>query len=674
MIALGIDTGGTYTDAVIYDFEHRDILAYAKDLTTHQNLTIGIQGVLGKLPKEGLEKVRFLALSTTLATNACVEGKGGRAKLIFIGVDRKTVEENYRSYGLPSPKEIYFFEAVMEGEQACRVEPDWAEFRRNLKAEFGDCDGVAITQLLPLKNHAAFERKAAQIVTEELGIPCIMGYELFQEKNVMQRGASALLNARLLPVIKEFLDSVKESLAKQRLSLPVVIVRSDGSLMSEAYAGEHPIDTLLCGPAASILGANELTDEMNAVIVDMGGTTSDVAMIKNHEPIYVTNGVRVGGWKTFVKGLFIDTFGLGGDSEVILSEGTLKLTANRVIPLCVLAKQYPYVTTKLAELVNVKKRHTKPLYSFYVLQKKIEKPENYSTQEIALCDALAGGPLMYEDAATALMCDIYNIHTKRLEEEGIILRAGVTPTDAMHVKGEFTGFDAEASHLGLTFLGAGIEKNKESCAEEIYRLVTVKLYCSLARILLKDRNKNWKDKELNAMEQLYLDAANAAYDSSSQFFQPEFSMNAVLIGVGAPIHIFLPKVAQMFGTKAYLSEYSKVANALGAVIGNVTSSRTVHIRPRSETVDGDFKTGFFIEEGDEQWIFDELETAEAAAYELAYTLACYDARSQGAVGELGVSCENKRIAPEIGYGDELFVEETVTVRVVGRIGIESCME
>ena len=81
-----------------------------------------------------------------------------------------------------------------------------------------------------------------------------MCYHLFHDRNVIQRGASALLNARLLPVIDEFLEAVRYSMKLRNLNYPVVIMRSDGSLMNETYARNHPVETLLCGLLPSVMG------------------------------------------------------------------------------------------------------------------------------------------------------------------------------------------------------------------------------------------------------------------------------------------------------------------------------------------------------------------------------------------------------------------------------------
>ena len=91
-IIIGIDTGGTYTDAVVYDNAERRVIAKGKSPTTHDELSVGIGLALDTLPPELLREAEFVALSTTLATNACVEGKGGRARLLMMGTSRKTLE------------------------------------------------------------------------------------------------------------------------------------------------------------------------------------------------------------------------------------------------------------------------------------------------------------------------------------------------------------------------------------------------------------------------------------------------------------------------------------------------------------------------------------------------------------------------------------------------------
>lgn len=110
-IGIGIDTGGTYTDAVAYDFDAQRVLAAAKAQTTKADLSVGIGAALDALPLDLVRSAEMISLSTTLATNACVEDKGGRARLLFIGVQPWIVERYGAEYGLPSDGEIFHVDA-----------------------------------------------------------------------------------------------------------------------------------------------------------------------------------------------------------------------------------------------------------------------------------------------------------------------------------------------------------------------------------------------------------------------------------------------------------------------------------------------------------------------------------------------------------------------------------
>lgn len=143
-IGIGIDTGGTCTDGVIYDLEEKKILAAAKTPTTRENLAVGIGKALDLLPGEARKDAEMIALSTTLATNACVENKGGRGKLIFLGIERKSVEWSAARFGLPMDDTVIFIdcEETLKGEIV--REPDWNEVEIRLKEELKDCQAAGI--------------------------------------------------------------------------------------------------------------------------------------------------------------------------------------------------------------------------------------------------------------------------------------------------------------------------------------------------------------------------------------------------------------------------------------------------------------------------------------------------------------------------------------------------
>ena len=146
-IGIGIDAGGTYTDVVVYSFEKNEALATAKALTRKEDLSIGIDEVLDALPEELLQKASYAAISTTLATNACVEDKGCRGKLLFIGVDPKVVDWVGDGYGLPPLEEIRFINRVSDKSARSFANEDWALFYDTNQGWFQDADGVAVVDI-----------------------------------------------------------------------------------------------------------------------------------------------------------------------------------------------------------------------------------------------------------------------------------------------------------------------------------------------------------------------------------------------------------------------------------------------------------------------------------------------------------------------------------------------
>ncbi|NLZ89924.1 MAG: hydantoinase/oxoprolinase family protein, partial [Clostridiales bacterium] len=223
-IGIGIDTGGTYTDAVVYDFDAGEVIAAAKALTTREDLSIGILEALDKLPRDKAAMAEVISLSTTLATNACVEDKGGSAKLIFFGGDRKVIDTNGSAYGLPPSKDMYIQESHTTFSGGFEREVDWAAFNAGIAEGFDGLDGVGIIEANAIRNSAVVEKKARELFARQHDIPVVCSHELFNELNCLQRGASTLLNARLVPVIREFLQAISTAMAARGLDAAVAIV------------------------------------------------------------------------------------------------------------------------------------------------------------------------------------------------------------------------------------------------------------------------------------------------------------------------------------------------------------------------------------------------------------------------------------------------------------------
>lgn len=668
-IGIGIDTGGTYTDAVIYDFNKQKIIGSAKALTTKEDLSIGISNALDGIPSEYLSKAEIISLSTTLATNACVENKGGRAKLLFIGVDKKVVKSVGKNYGLPNIEEMYFLnsEGKLDGEII--EEPDWDSFMKNSINWFKDAYSTGIVEVYAMKNNGVLERKAKELITEKYSIPVICGHELFSDLNSIQRGSSTLLNARLVPIIEEFLQAIKTALKNRSVNAPVVIVRSDGSLMSEKFTSIRPVETLLCGPAASVMGSIELTKESDSLIIDMGGTTTDISIVKNGQPVKAHDGVSIGSWRTYVKGVFVDTFGLGGDSAIRFNKDRkMIIEPTRVIPLSIAADRWPHITEKLKNLVDRSKKHTLFLHEFYSLVRDISGNSNYTKKELEFCEALKNGPLILSDAAKAIGTDAYNLDMSRLEKEGIVIRCGLTPTDIMHIKGDFNRYNVEAAKLGVKFVAACVDETEVSLSDKVYDRVKKALYTNIVRILFEDKFPDFRKTGLGKeLENLIPESWELAKCGNKQdFFNFGFSTSATLIGIGAPIHIFLPDVAKALGTKYIIPENAGVANALGAIVGNVSATYEVEIKPEYSTSGID---GYIVYGRSRNSYTVDMDEAIQIATDEAMSAAKADALMRGALGDITVTSEVLMNAVEAREKVEIFLGAKVIATAVGRISL-----
>lgn len=657
MKGIGIDTGGTCTDAVIYDFGTGQVLSEAKTLTTHHDLKIGITEVLRKLPENLLRECEQAALSTTLATNACVENLGGKGKIIFLGVSRKVFMETWRSYGFRSLNDILLVDCRILPDPAASEEPDWEALRVKLPDFLGDCDCVSIVQLYAADHGGAYELKVQELIREYpqfQDMPVILGNTLFADLNAIRRGAGALLNARLVPVVCAFMAAIRDVFTAMELDVPITIIRSDGSQMSEAFAAERPVETLLCGPAASVIGACTLSDAPNAIVVDMGGTTTDIAIVKNRVVKRAETGIQVGDWKTFVKGLYVDTFGLGGDTRVYYDRGgKIHLGKTRVQPLCTLALEYPQVLEELKKLDDSGRLNVCPLHEFFILLKDIEEDEtgHFYNSEKALCRALKEGPLSFEAACRVMEKDIYTADFSRLESARVILRCGLTPTDFMHIRGDFTAFSTEASlHAAAFFVRSSEADTVEDLAQKSYDLVTERLYKNLIRILLTTEctplSKKPFDKQMDELINFAWQLAGSGNSRKKGFLPRIFETRAKLVGVGAPTHIFLPRVAKMLRTQAILPQHASVANAVGAITGQVTAVTEVSLSP----VTGDDYGNVIVVSRDHRRTFSSRTKALSFARKEGRRIAADQAQKQGARGILTIQEEHIRNDAPMGYG------------------------
>lgn len=669
-IGIGIDTGGTCTDAVVYQFEEKKVLAYAKTHTTKDDLARGIGRALERLPRELVDQAEVIALSTTLATNACVENKGGRAKLVMFGINPVTVQKTGHEYGLTMDDTLVFVNSKTKIDGKIVEPPNWEEFEGLIEKRFGECDALGVVEMFAKKTGAVLEKKATELVHEKYNIPIVCGHELFSEYNIVKRGASTLLNARLISIIEEFTAAVKRALKELKIDVPFVIVRSDGSLMTEKFAQVRPIETLLCGPVASVMGAVELSNEQNSMIVDIGGTTTDIAFVKNGVPKRVSDGVKIGNWSTFVKGLFVDTFGLGGDSGVIIVDETkVGLEDEKVMPLCMAAARYPSLVQTLERIEAKQVLAENVKHEIYLGVKDIRGNENYTELERNIVSMILNHPMSLEEVGNRLNTTVLKSQLERLVRETIIIRCGVTPTDIMHCKGDFDKYDVNASKLGVSTMARILRVSPEELGDMIYDEFKRKLYLNIVRIIIEDANPAIREQGIGEQMELLINESyeQAKAGKATEFLGVHFNTPCTLVGVGAPTHIFLGDVGKLLNAKVVSSEYSMVANALGAIVGNVCAKVTMEI-----TMNQDSGT-YVVFGGGERFYEEDLEKAKTKAKYLAETKAREEAVARGAKEDAKVDFEEEENIVDTDFGP-LYMGYKITATATGELDLQSLKE
>ena len=660
---IGIDTGGTYTDAVIYDFDSRTVLAKGKSRTTKEDLSIGICAALDCLPDDLARAADVVALSTTLATNACVEGKGGRAKVVLVGTNEgilKRIDAPAR-YGF-SIEDAVCIDVSGSFDGSSVVMPDWDTFIAEHEADLGQAQAFGIAEVHAEHNGAVVEHAGAAALEARFGVPVIKASSLGNGLNMMERGATAVLNARLLPVIEEFLDAAAGALRQRGIEAPIMIVRSDASLMSEAFAREAPVETMVSGPAASVKGCCHLVDEPDAVIVDMGGTTSDISIVEQGAPA-MTGGIRIGNWRTQVQGVLIDTVGLGGDSAVDMSQGFLTLSETRVEPLCAAVARWPFLLEGLQALLDSPVRILRPLHEVLYLVREPDPHASYTEKERALIDLLRQGPMLIGGQDVFEHYELERARVPaRLESEGVVMRCGLTPTDIMHIRGDFTLYDAQAPLLAVRYLCSAMrmygdtDEGVRAFCDDVYDLVKSKLYVNIVRVLLAYRfPKQFADGLPKPLEAAFLEKWKSL-KAEGGGLDAGFVLRSPLVGVGAPIHIFLPDVAAALGAPCVIPQDAEVANAIGAAVASVSAQSVVRITANWEAWG---IAGYVVSADGYRLEFPTKEEAEAAARDIASRTAEDLARRRGASGPITVSVTVKD-QNGIAEGNRLYLGSTVT--------------
>ena len=572
---LGVDTGGTYTDAVVLDEAGDRVVASAKALTTRPDLSAGVGGAIdAAIASAGIAaaEVGLVSLSTTLATNALVEGQGGRVALVFIGFDRAEFQRAGLEDAMKGDPVLWTQGGHNHG--GAELRPlDLAALEAALAEVADSVTGFAVAASFATRN-PAHELAARDLIRAMTGKPVTCSHELSAALNGPRRALTAVLNARLIGMIDHLISSCQGHMARIGIDAPLMVVRGDGALVAARVARERPIETILSGPAASVAGARWLTGETDALISDIGGTTTDVCLLKDGLPAIDPMGARVGAYRTMVEAVAMRTTGLGGDSEVHLEEGlatTLRLGPRRLVPVSLIACDWPGLVhdaldTWLAQDVvgEMDGRFALPLWHG-------SPPGGLAPREAGLVERLTDGPVRMADAVRTRL-DLPAL--MRLVQRGQVALAGVTPSDAAHVQGRLASWDGTAARKALTLYarrrngrGDRIADSAETLAAAIVDQLTRQTVDCLLEAAIAEEEPRWPDAPDLLARHPFL---RAGLNGHTGILSLKAALAIPVIGLGASAPSYYGAVGKAVNARMILPEHAGVANAIGAVVGQIS--------------------------------------------------------------------------------------------------------
>ena len=561
---LGIDTGGTYTDAAIVDLQTTRLLAKSKARTTHHDLSIGlgeaVDRVLGILGDDDFEP-SLVGVSTTLATNSVLERKGGRVGLIGLGWKPDEGQE----FGV---KKQYFLSGGHDVRGRIQDSLDLEGVRSAIEEMANGVDSIVVSGLFSVYN-SLHEIEVKRLITDRHDIPVVMGHELTAELGIYERTVTAVLNAGLIPVLSDFLKKVQEIMERRGFKAPIMVFKGDGTLMNIKAAIRRPVDTLLSGPAASAMGGKLLSGQENCIVIDIGGTSTDIAVIENGRSKISAEGAIVGSWPTRVEAVNAWTVGLGGDSEIKVSKKHgLRIGPQRVTPLCFAASSFPGLVDRMKELGEARFIVASPR-SF----------DHLSSCEHKIVDHLrANGPQTFGELKQVFE-EMYLIERNMgsLWSQGAIEVIGLTPTDVLHAEGIYTEGDTKAAELGVRIVAIALNMKESELTSKVIAMMSSRIAEELVKKVLSDQLG-----ELPQSDVLQQMVEGMAGGRTFPNFDMKVKIRHPVIGLGGPAGVFIPPLAERLEVKVMIPDNHDVGNAIGAVCGQVSEFVDVFVYPREK--------------------------------------------------------------------------------------------
>ncbi|MEO6607144.1 MAG: hydantoinase/oxoprolinase family protein [Aestuariivirga sp.] len=652
---IGIDTGGTYTDAVVINAANHSVISSAKALTTKGDLSIGVieamRAAIGQAGAAFLpDHVGIVAVSTTLATNAIVEGHGSSVAVILCGFDDGMVERTGIAKAFPAM--LILRVAGGHDHNGNEVSPlDEKAVQAFVEAQGQDVSAFAVASTFAVRN-STHEIRLRDLITKISAKPVTLSSDLASALDAPRRALTAVLNARLVSRIGQLVEAVRLAMAEIKIICPLMIVKGDGTLALAEAVQAKPIETVLSGPAASLVGAQWLSGLDNLIMSDMGGTTTDVGLLIDGRPQVAEQGAEVGGWRTMVKAIDVKTIGLGGDSEIHTSvDGKIAIGPQRAVPISLLGQRYPEMIGLLeADLAATEGGSLLGKFVLLPFGATSTNARGLSEREAEILAHVRETPQPLQRIATSAP-GLRAVAA--LRKRGLIQYAAFTPSDASHVLGLQNNWNAQAAHLAAKLFLRFMEMKlpDEARLKVFCEAVHSQTVSQSARVILNA-----------AFGQTLATGAivDAVCEGRGEINQVKISLapKIPIVAVGGPVKIYYPELGRRLGCEVLFPVHCDVANAVGAAASLVAQRVTV-------SVEGDGNGAFRVLGAGQADQFASGARAIEEALKRAETQAVNMARQSGAKNPVVTTKIEKSFLPDATSDDGLLTA-TVTAEARGR--------
>ena len=511
MSLVGIDTGGTFTDLVFYDEDEKRIEVSKIPTLRGKEDAVFLEGI----ESLDLSSIQRITHGTTVGTNAILEGAGARAAILTtrgfrdvleIGRTQRLVPQSLFDPKFVRPRPVVPRElrleveerALADGRIEIRVEEagveEQAEHLKRLGAE-----AVAICYLHAYAN-GENERRTAEYLEKMLpGVYLSLSHEVVPEYREFERFSTAALNAYLGPKLKNYVGRLEGALREKGCRAPLFIMASNGGMLDAGRAAQFPVRTILSGPAGGVVGGVSLAGSLgldHLITYDMGGTSTDVCLIRDRRPVVSTNNT-IGAYPLKTSQLQINTVGAGGGSIAWRDEdGALhvgpKSAGSRPGPACYgFGGEEPTVTDANVVLSRIGPR-TLLAGGMKLHPEKAEHALGTLAEKLGVGDAVSMARGVIDLAVTKVVSSIREISIERgfdPREHTLLAYGGAGPLHAALIAGELSmssvvvpRFPGNFSAVGLLMADVvqesvgtcfvALENAEESALERIFEKLT----------------------------------------------------------------------------------------------------------------------------------------------------------------------------------------------------------